>query len=111
MNDIALLLSRAGFDRADPADLREPSFQTSLPEAAVRRLLDREEAGVAEVGHREVARRIPFLTETRLYDEQCPGGAVRRRPCTADVPSIHPPRLPPSRTARRRHPPRRRAEP
>ncbi|MEV7595030.1 hypothetical protein AB0O42_32680 [Streptomyces sp. NPDC089922] len=86
VNDLALLLSRAGLDRSHPGDLKRLSYQTSLSEADVRSLLDGAELDVPEVGHREVARRIQFLIETRLCTEEDPCGTVRTRQYT--VPEI-----------------------
>ncbi|MFJ6722325.1 hypothetical protein [Streptomyces sp. NPDC091259] len=76
------LLRRTGLDRRSLFDLKRLSFHTSLSEADVRRLLDGEELEAAEVDHREVARRIQFLMDTRLHREEGPGGIVRQRPYT-----------------------------
>ncbi|GHB75697.1 hypothetical protein GCM10010347_52670 [Streptomyces cirratus] len=80
---IDILVCRTGLDRRSLFDLKGLSFHTSLPEADIRRLLDGEELEAAEVDHREVARRIQFLMDTRLCREEGPGGVVWQRQYTA----------------------------
>ncbi|MFD9377663.1 hypothetical protein ACFWBH_19315 [Streptomyces sp. NPDC059999] len=73
----------SGLDRASAFNLKDLSFHTSLPEADIRRLLDGELVESPTSGPAELARRIAFLTETRLTVDRDTGR--RRQYTTAEI--------------------------
>ncbi|MFI1285878.1 hypothetical protein ACH4U5_34850 [Streptomyces sp. NPDC020858] len=77
------LRSESGIDRASVFNLQDLSFQTSLPKADIRQLLDGERVESPRSGPDELARRIAFLRETRLTTDK--GTGSRRQYTTAEI--------------------------
>ncbi|WP_329377256.1 hypothetical protein OG625_06655 [Streptomyces sp. NBC_01351] len=73
VREVEQLQSESGLDKASVFNLHDLSFQTSLPEADIRRLLDGEPVESPRSGPAELARRIAFLRETRLTVDEHTG--------------------------------------